>query len=193
MKVSLRQIDGPWTAGYVLDKHLLRSVYLGDDSQGQPRLEHIRTDVGEAVFQLKHRGDRQQAEVLAAALREHVLPRLGQVGFLVPMPPSRMRPWQPVSAVARALALQMRLPIFERLLLRAPLSRPLTDMPTREERLLALSGAFSLHDEIHNQGMWNALLIDDMVDSGATLEAASRVLRKYRKVNHLYVAALAWQ
>jgi competence protein ComFC len=193
MKVSLRQIDGPWTAGFVLDKQLLSSVYVGDDREGRPQFDDTRTDAGEALFQLKHRGDKSQAEPLARAVHDVILPRLGPVGFIVPMPPSRVRPWQPLSLVARELALQMRVPVFERLLLRAPLSRPLKDYPTREERLLALTHAFSLHDEVRNQGLWNALLIDDVVDSGATMEAASLMLRKYRKVNRLYVAALTWK
>jgi predicted amidophosphoribosyltransferase len=193
MKVSLRQIDGPWTAGFVLDKQLLSSVYVGDDREGRPQFDHTRTDVGEALFQLKYRGDKSQAEPLARALRHFILPRLGPIGFIVPMPPSRVRPWQPMSLVARELALQLRVPVFERLLLKTPLSRPLKDFPTREERMLALAHAFSLHDEVRNQGLWNALLIDDVVESGATMEAASLMLRKYRKVNRLYVAALTWK
>ena len=94
---------------------------------------------------------------------------------------------------ARALALRMRIPVFERLLLKTSLSRPLKDLPTREEKMHALAGTFTLHDEIRNQGLWNALLIDDLYDSGATMEVASLLLRKYRKVNHLYVAALTWK
>ncbi|MDH0864949.1 ComF family protein [Mitsuaria sp. GD03876] len=193
MKVSLRQIDGPWTAGYVLDRHLLHSVYVGDDSDGHARFDHTRTEVGEALHQLKHRGDKGQAEPLARALRTHLVPRFGPIGFIVPMPAARVRPWQPVAAVARALAMSLRVPAFERLLLRTPLTAPLSDRPTREERLAALSASFSLHDEIRNQGLWNVLLIDDTCDSGATLEAASLLLRKYRKVDQLYVAALTWK
>lgn len=193
MKVSLRQIEGPWASGHVLDKELLSSVYRGDDAAGQPQMAHTRTEVGEATYRLKHRSDASQAAALAQALRDHVCPRIGPIGFIVPMPPARERPWQPVNAVARALALQMRLPVFERLLIRAPMVRSLQDLATKEEKLHALAHAFSLHDEIRNQGLWDVLLIDDLYDSGATLEAASVALRKYRKINHLHVAALTWR
>ena len=31
MDVVLRQLQGPWNAGWALNKHMLRSTYLGDD------------------------------------------------------------------------------------------------------------------------------------------------------------------
>ena len=86
MDVSLRPIEGPWTEGYVLDRTLLASAYLGEDPAGRPRITTTRTEVGEALFQLKHRGDLSKAEPLARALRTRVLPRLGPIGFIVPMP-----------------------------------------------------------------------------------------------------------
>lgn len=193
MKVSLRQIDGPWAAGYVLDKHMLSSVYLGDDAQGHPQFESTRTEVGEALFQLKYRLDPSQAGPLAQALLEHVCPRFAPIGFLVPMPPSRARPWQPVAVVARELSRRLGVPTFERLLMKSPLARPLKDLASREEKLDALSGAFFLQDEIRAQGRWNALLIDDLFDSGASLEAASVALAGYAKVHQVYVAALTWK
>ena len=190
MDVSLRPIEGPWTAGYVLDRTLLASAYLGEDPAGQPRFATTRTEVGEALFQLKHHGDLSKAEPLARALRSRVLPRLGPIGFIVPMPPSRARPWQPVARVARALGQQLRVPVFERLLLRAPQVIAVRASSTREETLGRLVATFSLHDEIRNPGRWNALLIDDHIQTGVTLEAASRVLRQYRKIDQLYVAVL---
>jgi competence protein ComFC len=190
MDVSLRPIEGPWTAGYVLDRTLLASAYLGEDPAGRPRVTTTRTEVGEALFQLKHRGDLSKAEPLARALRLRVLPRLGPIGFIVPMPPSRARPWQPVALVARALGQQLRVPVFERLLLKTPQASAARACATREETLGWLVATFSLHDEIRNPGRWNALLIDDHIDTGVTLEAASRVLCQYPKVAQLYVAVL---
>lgn len=193
MKVSLRQIDGPWTAGYVLDKHMLHSVYLGDDAHGQPQFQNTRTDVGEALFQLKYRCDPAHAAPLAQALLEHVCPRLPPIGFLVPMPPTRARPWQPVAVIARELSRRLGAPTFEHLLMKSPLARPLKDVDTREEKLHALADAFFLQDEIRAQGRWNALLIDDLFDSGASMQAASIALAGYAKVHQVCVAALTWK
>lgn len=193
MKVSLRQIDGPWTAGYVLDKHMLNSVYLGDDAQGHPQFQNTRTEAGEALFQLKYRFEPSHAGPLAQAVLDHICPRLPPIGFVVPMPPSRARPWQPVAVVARELSRRLGVPTFERLLMKSPLARPLKDMDSREEKLHALAGAFFLQDEIRAQGCWNALLLDDLFDSGASMEAASIALAGYAKVHQVCVAALTWK
>ena len=40
MKVSLREIHGPWDAGWVLDKHMLKSTYLGEDAYGHPQFDN---------------------------------------------------------------------------------------------------------------------------------------------------------
>ena len=67
MDVVLRQLQGPWNAGWALNKHMLRSTYLGDDEYGHARFESVRTDVGEATYQLKYRQDWGQAQHLARA------------------------------------------------------------------------------------------------------------------------------
>jgi predicted amidophosphoribosyltransferase len=97
LKVSLKQIQGPWDEGWVLDKHTLRSTYLGDDEYGHPRFETTRTDVGESTYQLKYHNDWTQTTPLAQAIATHIFPKLANVGFIVPMPASKMRDKQPVT------------------------------------------------------------------------------------------------
>jgi len=38
MKSAVRKIEGNWDLGYVLDKHVLSSIYTGDNAQGYPHL-----------------------------------------------------------------------------------------------------------------------------------------------------------
>lgn len=84
MDVVLRPLQGPWNAGWALNKHMLRSIYLGDDEYGHARFESVRTDVGEATYQLKYRQDWGQAQHLARALLDHVVPKFAEIGFIVP-------------------------------------------------------------------------------------------------------------
>jgi predicted amidophosphoribosyltransferase len=193
LKVALREIFGPWDQGWVLDKHTLKSTYLGDDAQGHPQFDTVRSEAGEATFLLKYRSLWDRAPVLAQALAEHICPKFESVGFIVPMPASKSRARQPVSEVARALGQMKKTPVFENLLLKAPTGKLLKDLTTKEEKVSALSGTFSIHDEISSAGKWNVLLVDDLFDTGASMEEACKVLRNYAKVRSIYVAAFTWK
>jgi predicted amidophosphoribosyltransferase len=193
VKVQLREIAGPWDAGWVLDKHTVRSTYTGDDSQGRPQFDTLRTEVGEAMFLLKYRSRWDQVSILAQALFDHIWPRLGGIGYIIPMPASNQRARQPVHEIARGLGQLTNTPVFENLLLRSATDRPLKDMVSKDEKVAALNGRFSIHDEIKNNGQWNVLLLDDLFDTGASMEEAAKALRTYAKAQRIYVAALTWK
>jgi len=193
LKVSLRQIRGPWDEGWVLDKHSASSVYLGDDQYGHPQFNTTRTEVGEATFQLKYRNDWTQAQPLATAIAQNICPKLSQVGFIVPMPASSQRVRQPVTEVANALGIIMKVPVFSNVLMKAKNGKSLKDLNTKDEKIEAIGDSFSVNDEISNDGQWNVLIVDDLFHTGASMETACNVLRTYRKVGKIYVAALTWR
>lgn len=193
MDVVLQQLHGHWNADWALNKHMIRSTYLGDDEYGRPRFESVRTDVGEATYQLKYRQDWGQMQPLAKALLDHVVPRLAAIGFIVPMPASTVRARQPVTEVAQALSALSGIPVFPDLLYRSRAGKLLKDLQTKEEKIEAIGDSFAVHDTIQGAGPWNVLVVDDLFHTGASLEAACAALRKYPKVRNVYVAALTWR
>ncbi len=193
MKVSVRKIAGPWSTGYVLDKHMLQSIYQGDDANGRPQFSSTRSEVGEAVFLLKYRGDASKAEPLATAIAQHVWPLLSRVDLIVPMPASTARRQQPVTLVAEALGRRVQVPVFNQLLLKVPPTLPLKDLTSKAEKMKALAGSFRVFDQIATPGIWNVLLLDDLYDSGASMESACQALRQYGKVGVTQVVALTWK
>ncbi|HCY61927.1 MAG TPA: amidophosphoribosyltransferase [Oxalobacteraceae bacterium] len=193
MKGNIKEIYGNWDKGYALDKHMLRSTYLGDNEFGRPQFDNERTEVGEAVYQLKYKSQWDQAELLAQAVTEHIVPHLGPIGLVIPMPASRQRAKQPVHAVATTLANKLGVLSFENILLKNYTGQSLKDLHTREEKDKALAGTISLNDQIGGDGKYNALVLDDLFDSGASMEAACAVLRTYAKINKIFVAALTWK
>ena len=74
MQVQVRKLEGSWDLGYALHKHTLSSVYLGDDEHGHPRFDNTRSGPGEALYQLKYRGDWNQIAPLAAQIQATLLP-----------------------------------------------------------------------------------------------------------------------
>ena len=193
MKVTLREIHGPWDAGWVLDKHSLHSEPVGVYPNGRTQFKTTRTDVGEATFQLKYRDDWSQVKPLAQALADNIYPKLENVGLIVPMPASKARARQPVTEVAIALGELVNKPVFSGLLLKAANGKSLKDLDTKAEKAEAIGDSFSVHDAITNQGQWNVLVIDDLFHTGASMEAACTVLRAYPKAARIYVAALTWR
>jgi predicted amidophosphoribosyltransferase len=193
MKVSLREIHGPWDAGWVLDKHMFKSTYLGEDAHGHPRFDNERTDVGEATYQLKYQSDWSQAERLAKALADNVYPKFRNVGLIVPMPATKTRRRQPVTEVVEKLGKLVGAPVFTELLLKAPNGESLKDLTTKQEKIKAIGGSLSVKDCIEGDDRHNLLLVDDLFDTGASMEAACTVLRAYPKVARIYVAALTWR
>ncbi|MNP85798.1 hypothetical protein D3C76_1856890 [compost metagenome] len=66
-------------------------------------------------------------------------------------------------------------------------------MHSKAEKVAAIGDGFSVNDVIINAGCWNALVVDDLFDSGASMEAACTALRKCQKVRSIYVVALTWK
>lgn len=196
MEVQIKKIEGSWDLGYVLHKHTLWSNYLGNDEYGHARFDTKRSEPGEALFRLKYRYDWHQVEPLAAQIRATLLPLFGKVELIVPMPASTWRARQPVTELANALGRLTATPVFARMIVKAPAAAGnpvLKDLYTREEKDAAMAGRITVNESITNEGCWNALLLDDLFDTGATMDAGCRALRTYRKINRIYAAAITWK
>lgn len=196
MEVQIRKIEGSWDAGYALHKHTLSSVYLGVDEWGHDRFDNTRSEPGEALYQLKYKSDWNQVGPLAVQIRDTLLPLFGKIGLIVPMPASTERAKQPVKELADALGRLTDIPVFNEMIVKAAAqagSPALKNLHTREQKDAALAGRISVNECISNEGQWNALLLDDLFDTGATMDAVCQALRSYAKINRIYAATITWK
>ena len=189
MQVHIHQIFGPWKEGYVLDKHTICSVPSGVDEYGRQRYDTQRTEVGEALFQLKYRNDTTQIEPLVKTFVKELGPMFSSIGFIVTMPPSKDRTQQPMELLAQGIAEGLNKPYFDTILKKIKQTEPMKNFDTKDEKIKALAPCITLNKTITNNGCWDVLLIDDLFDSGASLEVATNVLATYEKVNDIYVGA----
>lgn len=187
MLVHVRQLQGPWNLGYALDRHTVSSVYIGDNEYGHPTFETKRSEAGEAVYQLKYRNNQLMAPVLAAQMAASLGTYFGANIIVVPMPPSRVRAIQPVPLVAERYAQIVGARYQDDLLVKQGKTGQMKDMPTREQRIAALQAVFRCNDVLP-AGQHNVLIVDDLYDLGASLEAATNVLRTSPKVGQVFVA-----
>ncbi|WP_455894012.1 ComF family protein [Pseudomonas palmensis] len=179
-----------WDQAVSLDKHIIRSVPIGENQYGHMQFDTERTEIGEAVFQLKYRSDFTQIEYLAT----QIVAAINSEGFqkidvVIPMPASRVRERQPVTEVARKVAELLNAHCSEDTLVKVKSTGVMKDLTTYDERVSALNGCFEVHDTI-NEGLWNVLVVDDLYDTGASLEAACSVLRNYANIKSISVIAM---
>ena len=182
---------GDWDIGYVLDWHVKSSEFLGHNEFGIPEFNTLRTEIGEAIFQLKYRQNQTKIEPLAETMFANLGSVFQTASFAIPMPPSKNHTIQPSVELARKVSEKMRLPFFENILLKRGTTPQMKDIQTREERIKALMGCFHINDAIRNSGSWDVLVIDDLYSSGASLSAAAQILRTYNKVRKIFVAAFS--
>jgi predicted amidophosphoribosyltransferase len=193
LEVALRRISGVWDEGWVLDKHSLESVFIGNDAYGHARFKTTCTEVGEATYKLKYHKEWPQAKLLAQAIAEYICPKFSEAGCIVPMPASTLRARQPVTEVANELGALLKIPVFRNLLVKAKNGKSLKDLSTKQEKIEALGSSFSVNDEISDNGPLNVIVIDDLFHTGASMETACKVLRTYSKIGKIYVATLTWR
>lgn len=189
MEVNLRQIQGNWTLGYSLAKHVLHSVCTGENEWGHPEFDTTRSEPGEALFQLKYRDNFAQVEPIAQQLYSSLSRYFSSSSLVIPMPASKARTRQPVTEIARSLAQKMSIPCYENLLVKSTATPQMKDIASREDKVSTLVSAFAVNDLLH-QGLYDVLLVDDLFDTGSSLEAATTVLREYGKIRNIYVAVV---
>lgn len=189
MKVNVQPISGNWDLGYSLDKHMLSSVYTGDNQWGHSTFDNTRTDVGEALYQLKYCSDYNQATIISSQIYESLSTYFSKACLIIPMPPSKTRTKQPVIEIARQLSKLMSIPCYENLLVKTTNTPQMKDIKTREEKVETLISAFSVNDQLGAE-LYDVLIVDDLFDTGSSLEAATTVLRNYHKIRYIYVATV---
>ncbi|HMN68779.1 MAG TPA: hypothetical protein PKC28_09610 [Bdellovibrionales bacterium] len=190
MKTNITEIHGPWDLGFVLDRQVESSSYLGDDEQGNPQFHTVRTEIGEAVYQLKYRSDFSKVDPLANELASLAQKTFKSIDVVVPMPPSKVRPKQPVIELAKAVAIKLSKKYSDSTLVKNSVTKQMKDLKTKDEKMAALLGSFTANQNL-GSGPVDVLIVDDIFASGSSLEAACNVLRGYGAVRNIFVLVLS--
>jgi len=172
-----RSLSGPWEKGWALDFH---SRFAGAKWQRSP--------VGELTYRLKYEGDLSAVPVLVEKASTLCVAQaeLASVEALIPVPPSQRRAVDPVGTVADALGDRLGLPVWSSVLVKTRLTAPQKEMHTLAQKQANVAGAFAVNGDVRGRRL---LLLDDLFDSGATLEEVSRVLQR-AGVAQLFVLTL---
>ncbi len=171
-----RPLKGNWHTGFALDFH---SSYTGADWN--------RSGIGDLVYRLKYESD---ASVLPGLIeRTRALfaahPEMSQFDIIVPVPSSAQREFSPVHEFCKALSNTLGKPM-QTCVVKTRQTQPQKEMHTLPQKRDNVAGAFALNSDINGKRI---LLVDDLFDSGATLEEIARLLTKH-KAAHVNVLTL---
>lgn len=180
-------LNGPWTQGYALDKHINSSTYLGEDEYGHPQFETVRSDLGELVYQLKYRNQDTVAQIMPYAI-----PFISNqwsknnINLIVPVPPTKERTVQPVFEICKAISAKLSI-YLDLELLKKTKSQQLKGLDLAEKQN-AISNSIVMNRRI--VAPVNILIIDDLYQSGATLVAVTNILKSVELVGNIYVLTM---
>jgi len=190
MKINPIKLNGPWKDGYAIDRHTVSSTYLGDDEWGRPHFDTTRSDIGELVYQFKYNGNNSALSdiinlitpFLEVSWKIHKL-----VDIIIPIPPSNEnRQYQPVVELSKAIGHKLQMPV-DLGILRKTKNEQLKGL-ILEDKQKAIADSFRISGNYKSKV--NVLLVDDLYDSGCTLEAATRLLQEQDKIVNVYVLTM---
>lgn len=141
------------------------------------QLEH--TEIGERVYRFKYRNDASQVDWLAARALE-VLRQcdfFANLDVMTCVPGTQIdRTYEPVLLFSKKLAPALPLPFYE-ILRKTRATRSQKEMATKEQKRRNVRNAFAAN---HPQAVAGRtiLLVDDLYDSGATVDECARILKQ---------------
>lgn len=147
------------------------------------------------IHQLKYKGNKQIGIYLGELMGNHLLnsDRFKNVNAIIPLPlypdKERKRGYNQASVICQGIANTMNIPVITNNVLR----RRFTETQTRKhrtERWQNVEGSFIVTDAAILKNK-NILLVDDVITTGATIEACGQAILECEGVN-LFVASLAY-
>jgi competence protein ComFC len=176
-------ITGSWDMGWSLDLHTISSTKTGYG------WENERTEIGEALYDLKYKDNRSKLWFLAQQAVTFLwdMDLVRKLDIVIPAPFSQKRSFQPVHELAKVIGQEIEVSADLKYVYKKSSSPMKKDMRPEEKKKI-LKKSIRVEDSRH-QGR-NVLLFDDLYCSGSTLEVVSQKLREVGKVRNIYVLTL---
>jgi len=166
-KLSHRLI-GEFDVGYALSNHT--EVHQGVRQY---------TALGKKVYEFKYKSQQSHATELVAEMVKFLeaADEFRHIDIILPVPSTRQdRDFDPVGVLVAGLSQQTGLPVDKNILVKTRRTRPQKEMVNVTQKTMNVKGAFRAvrPDLIRGKTI---LLVDDLYDSGATLNECTRILK----------------
>jgi competence protein ComFC len=187
LEIHPMEIKGSWDVGYALDRHTISSTMIGYNEFGHPEFDTQRSPLGELVYRLKYKADKTVVPLIVEAVVSFLQSRTVQADVVVPMPPSKQRSYQPVIEIASELSKALKVAFDSESLRKAKATPQMKDVGDYAARVAALDTAFAVGSDVEGRRI---LLIDDLFQSGATMNVVAKTLKEQGRAKAVYAVAL---
>jgi predicted amidophosphoribosyltransferase len=169
-------LKGNWDNGLAVDLHTLKSTPVGVNEYGHIIFDTTYTRLGELVNKCKYHNDKSVIPEIVNCVAP-VVGVLGDFDVIIPVPPSNVRSFQPVSELAKLLGERLKISQLDGCFNCKPHSelKGISD-PERRTEILRSSISIAQIPNIKNRSI---LVFDDLYRSGATLRVVCDLLRQY--------------
>lgn len=187
MTINPIRLSGRWDEGWALDRHSIKSEYIGDSPLGHPMFDTTYSEIGNLIHQLKYRNNLAVIPEIVDAMYSFLNDSniLRNIDIVLPAPPSKDRPCQPVFAIAEEFSHRCRIPYSDEALIKTS-SDQAKNMSYEEKTSLAGSVVFTKKFI----RPCNVLIVDDIFSSGGTLNACTDTLRADLNTRKIYVLTI---
>lgn len=184
VKISPKEISGPWMKGFALDYHSVYSVPTGDPYHP---FDTKRTEIGELLYKYKYQGNTGVAEDIIDTVVEFLKSSDIKADCVCFAPASLNRAKQPVEALAEMLSKRTGMQLVSGATKKIKTTPPMKNVPA-DKRAALLADAIVAGDE--SVGGKSVLLLDDLYETGATSSRVCEVLLKDKKANSVIGLAI---
>lgn len=189
MKYNPIRLNGNWDEGYALDVHVVESIFLGNDEHGKPHFENIRSEVGEAVFQLKYRNNISLLNELAETACDFIKNKWGiKIYGIIASPPSRARFNQPVFMLTQKIGEFLNVPYSLDFFTKNS-TIEVKNMSIEEKAKLNTSDLIKKNGYLQSPNS-NILIIDDLYNSGFSMNLVVNLLKEDKNIGKIYILTM---
>lgn len=185
-RINPMKLTGKWLDGYAMDYHTLYSIYLGENQWGHKQFDTTHTAIGKLVYELKYRNDQSKVDEIINLISPFLdkWKIKDKVDFIIPVPPSAKRTTQPVYEISVKIGEYLDKQVLSSFLQK---DSPVQSKDLSEQKK-EISGTITRRKRFKRSV--DILIIDDLFETGRTLNEVVQVLKTDINIKNIYVLTM---